>query len=191
MLPRVLEVYSFEPDPRVLPLLENNVRGKRNVEVVAAAVGAAPGRARFTLELHSEVSHLSEMGEEAVNQIVVDVVTIDAFVAARSLRVEGIKIDVEGHDLEVIEGALNVLREQQPLVLTEAHPDAALFALARRAGCRVFAFVRHTRTRRKHFAELEPGIPVPGETKMLFLVPPRLSERFLRLVAAGHEGKSS
>lgn len=182
MLPRVLEVYSFEPDPRVFALLEKNLSGRRNIEMIAAAVGATQGRARFTMERDAEVSHLSDKGEDGGNQIVVDVVTIDAFVAARRLNVEAIKIDVEGHDAEVIEGALGVLATQQPLVLTEARPDAVLFALAKRAGYRVFAYVRHPRTRRKQFAELIAEIPIRGETKMVFLVPARLGEEFARLV---------
>jgi FkbM family methyltransferase len=182
MLPRVLEVYGFEPDPRVLALLETNVLGKRNIEIVPAAVGATPGRARFTLERDSEVSHLSEIGEESLNQIEVDVVTIDSFVSTRGLIVEAIKIDVEGHDTEVIEGSLGVLEDQQPLVLTEAKPDAVLFGLTWRAGYRVFAYVRLPRTRKKHFTELFAEVPIPGETKMLFLVPHRFSEEFTRLV---------
>jgi hypothetical protein len=74
-----------------------------------------------------------------------------------------------------------VLEQQQPLVLTEARPDTVLFNLTRRAAYRVFAYVRHPRTRKKRFAELSPHLPIPGETKMLFLVPDRLSQEFIRL----------
>jgi len=181
MLPRVLSVYSFEPDPRVCVLLEDNVGGKNNVTVIPWAVGATKGRARFTLERDAEVSHLSADGEDAANQIVVDVVTIDEFVRSRALIVEAIKIDVEGHDTEVIQGALGVLKEQQPLVLTEARPDARLFELAHVVAYRVFAFVRHPRTRKKWMAELFADHAVPGDTKMLFLVPERLADEFIRL----------
>jgi FkbM family methyltransferase len=181
VLPRVAVVYAFEPDPRVRVLLEKNVGGKRNIEVIACAVGAAQGRARFTLERHAERSHLCEDGNQDDHQIVVDVVTIDAFVAARGLTVEAIKIDVEGHDTEAIEGALGVLETQQPLVLTEARADDLLFDLTRRVAYRVFAFVRNPRTRRKWFAELFTNLPIGGETKMLFLVPERFAGRFVQL----------
>jgi FkbM family methyltransferase len=181
MRPLVREIYCFEPDPRVCALLENNVRDMDNVLVIPWAVGAAKGRARFTLERDAEISHLSAAGEDAANQIVVEVVTIDDFVRSRGLTVEAIKIDVEGHDLEVIRGALGVLKEQQPLVLTEARPDAKLFELARFVAYRVFAFVRHPRTRKKWMAELFADQPIPEETKMLFLVPQRLAAEFIRL----------
>jgi FkbM family methyltransferase len=182
MLPRVLEVFSFEPDPRVRVLLEQNVGGRRKVTVIPSAVGAIPGRARFTLEQHSEVSHLADDGDDVGNQIAVDVVTIDGFVRERGLAVEAIKIDVEGHDTEVIQGALSVLARQQPLVLTEARPDAVLFGLTHQVGYRVFAFARHRRTWKKRFTELTAERPKPGATKMLFLVPQRLTAAFERLV---------
>jgi hypothetical protein len=159
-----------------------NVYGKKNVHVVHLAAGARPGRARFTLAKHSEVSRLSREGDDPGNQIVVDVVMLDRFVFSRKLMVEAIKIDVEGYDIDVIQGALHVLAKQEPLVLTEAKPDGALFVLMRKVGYRVFAFVRHKWTRKKRFVELFPDRPIPGETKMLFLVPGRLTEEFTRLV---------
>ncbi len=182
MLPGVLKVYSFEPDPRVFALLENNVGAKPKVETIPWAVGATAGRARFTLERDSAVSHLSRYGEDKFRQIVVDVATIDSFVFERGLFVEAIKIDVEGHDIEVIRGAMGVLEEQQPLVLTEARPDAELFALMQRISYRVHAYVRHPRTRKKRMAELFANVPIGGETKMLFLVPHRLKRGFAQAV---------
>jgi FkbM family methyltransferase len=178
MRPGAAAVYSFEPDPRVMPLLEKNVGGKPGMEMVPRAVGAKPGRARFILEADSEASHLAGEGDSTHAQIVVEVVTLDAFVAARDLLVEAVKIDVEGHDLEVLQGALEVLRRQEPLVLTEARPDDGLFALMAQVSYRVFAYVRHSRSRKRWFAELRAGVPVGGETKMLFLVPRRLAAEF-------------
>jgi FkbM family methyltransferase len=182
MLPRVIEVFSFEPDPRVREMLEMNIAGRGNVHVIPWAAGATPGRARFTLERDSEASHMAKEGDDPGSQITVDVVTLDTFVRKRKLVVEAIKIDVEGHDTEVIEGGLFLLAGQEPLVLTDARPDAKLFRLMRKVGYRVFAFVRQPITRKKRFVELVADVPVPGVTKMLFLVPGRLVEEFVRLV---------
>jgi len=186
MLPGVMKVYSFDPDPRVFALLENNVGAQPKVETIPWAVGATAGRARFTLERDSEVSHLSHYGEDKFRQIVVNVVTIDSFVFERGLAVEAIKIDVEGHDIEVIRGAMGVLEQQQPLVLTEARPDAELFALMQRISYRVHAYVRHPRTRKKTVTELFVDVPIGGETKMLFLVPHRLKRSFAQAVKSLH-----
>ena len=172
MLPRATQVYAFEPDPNVRVLLENNVAQKSKIQVLPCAAGATQGRARFTLEADSAISHLAGENDNPANIITIDVVTLDSFVRTRGLTVEAIKIDVEGHDTEVIQGALHLLNDQQPIVLTEAVPSAALFALTLKVGYRVFAYVRHGRSPRKFFAELLPSQPIPGATKMLFLAPP-------------------
>jgi FkbM family methyltransferase len=179
VLPRVQAVYSFEPHPGVRVFLQQNLDKKANIEIIPCAVGATPGKASFTLELVAEISHLSGAEEKGDNQIEVDVVTVDAFVAARTLTVEAIKIDVEGHDLDVIRGSMAVLATQKPLVLTEAKPEAALFELMHQVGYRVFAYVRHPRTRRKSFLELFSDTLLPGDTKMLFLTPDRLAEKLI------------
>ncbi|SPE32319.1 putative Methyltransferase, FkbM family [Candidatus Sulfotelmatomonas gaucii] len=178
VLPHVKAVYSFEPDPRVRVFLEKNLSGRPAIEIVPCAVGSTEGKAPFTLERHSEISHLSGREDQAGSQIEVDVVTIDAFVARRSLTVEAIKIDVEGHDAEVIAGSLEVLAQHKPLVLTESKPDAVLFDMMRRVAYRVFAFVRNSRTRERKFVELRSPGAAMGETKMLFLVPDRLAGQF-------------
>lgn len=187
MLPRVTAVYCFEPDPRARRMLEDNVKNQQNVFVFPWAVGEAAGRARFVLEEHAELSHLGTETDDPNKFIVVDAVTIDSFVSTRHLEVEIIKIDVEGHDAEVVLGATRVLREQQPLVLTEAKFDTVLLAIARQVSYRVFAYVRLRGVRIKPLMELIPDQPLPGETKMLFLVPQRLANRFEELAAKEHD----
>jgi len=171
MLPRVTAVYAFEPDPRVRIFLEKNLANKPTAEVLPFAVSSVPGKARFTLEGNTDISHLSKGDEQTVNQIEVDVITLDAFVTSRNLAVEAIKIDAEGFDTEILQGGLTLLAHQSPLVVTEATPDALLFSIAARVGYRVFAFLRHPSTRQRSFAELLPQLPISGQTKMLFLVP--------------------
>ncbi|HAM70537.1 MAG TPA: hypothetical protein DCM86_02725 [Verrucomicrobiales bacterium] len=186
MLPRVAAAYCFEPDPRTRRLLEANLAGNPRTEILPFAVGERSGTAHFTMEACAAVSHLTAPGDPqgAGTQIQVEVLTVDRFVGERKLRVGAIKIDVEGHDTEVIAGALGVLRDQGPLVLTEAKPDALLFDLAARARYRVMAYVREPRSREKSFQELSATVPCPGETKMLFLVPAARAASLRRAAAA-------
>jgi FkbM family methyltransferase len=177
--PKVSSVFSFEPDPRVRLSLERNVRNKSKIEVIPYAVGATEGKARFVLEQDSEISHLSAIGGDNDKQIEVEVTTIDAFVAARRLKVEAIKIDAEGHDIEVIKGALTTLTEQKPVVLMECEPDTDLFRIARKLSYRVFAYARQPETRKRFFTELLLEVPTPGNTKMIFLVPDGLAENIM------------
>lgn len=49
----------------------------------------------------------------------VGVVSLDEYFAARSRRISAIKIDVEGHEFAVLQGAKNILEQDAPLLVFE------------------------------------------------------------------------
>jgi FkbM family methyltransferase len=177
VLPRISGVHAFEPDPRALTVLRANVAGHANAHIHSLAVSKGTGKSFFILEPNSEVSHLADPSTQPSDERCdIEVTTIDNFVAERGLRITGIKIDVEGADLDVIEGAVRTLESQFPLVLTETKPGERLFKMIRPLGYKVFAYVKHPNTSQFTFQE------IVGEgnfqTKMLFLVPTRLQGTF-------------
>jgi FkbM family methyltransferase len=177
--PKCTVVYSFEPDPRALSGLQRNIGGNPKIQLIPFAVGEKRGPGHFTLEPDCEVSHLSAADDQGGQRIDVEITTVDDFTSTRGVQVEAIKIDAEGHDFAVLKGALNTLIEQNPIVLAESIPDAALFGFASSANYRVFAYLRQRETRKRSFAELLATAPIPGETKMLFLVPEHLTSRII------------
>jgi FkbM family methyltransferase len=172
----VAHVVAFEPDPRNLPYLR--AIASPRLTVVDAAVDRVSGTRLFELGTDPATSHLADKGIE------VAVVTIDEFVLMKAIRnVTGIKVDVEGSDLNVLEGAQQTIRRDQPLVLTEftrsdTNDEERLLALCAQLGYRPLAFVRpgigegHPRDRRMS------SLPVERQWryKMVFLVPPRLQD---------------
>jgi FkbM family methyltransferase len=175
-LPRVAAVHAFEPDPRTVAVLRQNLAAYPNAHVHTQALGNHAGTAKFVLEDSSEMSHIADSSGDGAKLHQVELTTIDRVVAELKLKVTGIKVDAEGVDIDVIEGARETLKTQAPLVLTEAHPDTRLFDLIQPLGYRVFAFVRKPKDPALRFQEI-----VCGDhhwTKMLFLVPPRLGEEF-------------
>jgi hypothetical protein len=55
-------------------------------------------------------------------QFQVSVTTIDAYCRSLNIKPSLIKIDVEGFEFSVLNGARNTLRELRPSVLVELHP---------------------------------------------------------------------
>lgn len=112
------KVYSFEPHPRSFQRLEVAARGQlvaRNM-----ALGSAPGT--FTLfdrvdvngsshaSLYREV--ISQIHKQEVVATEVTVETLDRFAAQEGIDyVDFLKIDTEGNDLAVLQGAESLLRE--------------------------------------------------------------------------------
>jgi FkbM family methyltransferase len=120
-------VVAFEPNPRNLAFLHRHVgmNAIRNVRVIDAAASSTLGRLRFSCtDTESSMGHVSDVGT-----IEVAATTLDHAVFATGVRApDVIKIDVEGHEAPVLEGATRILDRFGPAVLLEVGEE-------NRAGC--------------------------------------------------------
>ncbi|MFA0733280.1 MAG: hypothetical protein LKKZDAJK_002689 [Candidatus Fervidibacter sp.] len=118
-------VYAFEPLPENFSVLCENVRLNGYEGIVVAenkAVGAQTGRQRFRrgqwrpddLDPLTSVSCLDPQGD-----LEVEVVALDDYFADR--RVDFLKIDVEGAEGMVLEGAQKLLKRWTPILLISVH----------------------------------------------------------------------
>lgn len=128
---RVPHVTCIEPQPDLAAFLHKVVPA--NVTVVEAAVSDAPGRAQLCLpeRRHGANALASLHGDPARAEIVhdVEVIRLDDLDV---VDVGFIKIDVEGHERAVIDGASALIRRDRPRLLMEAeqrHLDEPLTEL--------------------------------------------------------------
>ncbi len=127
---RFAEVVAFEPHPITSLLLELNTRinSLANVSVQPYALSDADGYAELADAGFDNVgaSSLERGRASGMNH---RVKLRQASVAVRDItnrRVSLIKLDVEGHELKVVMGLADLLREQHPIVAFEANsPEQA------------------------------------------------------------------
>jgi len=99
-------VIAVEPDPATAELLRENIGlNSFDIEVLQAAATNRPGVVRLTEGLDA-MNHLDDSGDLEVRAI-----TIDSLLGNR--RARGIKVDVEGAERLVIEGARAALSERR------------------------------------------------------------------------------
>lgn len=121
-------VYAFEPLPHVAAEARANAErnGLANVEVVEVAAGDRDGTASLVVTRHPGGATLSQadVGGDAVGRVAVRTVRLDDLVAARIIRPpDAVKIDVEGVELEVIDGLRRTIAARRPVIVCEL--DAA------------------------------------------------------------------
>lgn len=119
-------VYSFEPTPSTRSVLKEVVKINgcdHNVRVRSEAVSKQKGTFFFydTGDLVSNANSLVQTDRSA-NKIEVNAVSLDEFAEEQNAVINCLKIDVEGAELDLLEGAKNVFKKMRPAALLSLHP---------------------------------------------------------------------
>jgi FkbM family methyltransferase len=113
-------VYSFEPVPSTFEFLTLNAalaatQGLR-IQARQAAVSSKTGELVIEHREHSTLNQVREAANESdAKSDRIPSITLNDFLRTTAItgRVKLLKVDVEGHELAVLEGALNVLQSRQ------------------------------------------------------------------------------
>lgn len=115
-------VHAFEPNPALLELLGHTLRRNRanHVHLHPVALGAAPGRLELRIpRRNAGAASLTRNRDDAdCRAVCVPVRTLTEVVKEHRIGpIRLIKIDVEGFEREVLEGAQEVLRAEPPAAI--------------------------------------------------------------------------
>lgn len=125
------QVISFEPNPLAYYWLKQNIELNRlrNVEVYPVALGSNCGHTTLNIALDENMESSSIISSHVegtiIKEVKVPILTFDKFVKLRGInKVDLMKIDVEGYELEVLKGCEKVLSNSiiKRLVI-EVHRD--------------------------------------------------------------------
>jgi FkbM family methyltransferase len=119
-------VFALEPDVVMVRLLRRSARlnpGSAPVEVISCAVSESVSLARFNIAMRSRSSNylegfgMSQTGGIRETETVLKV-TLD-WLADKIAMPDVVKIDVEGAELDVLRGAVRMLRACRPILIFE------------------------------------------------------------------------
>jgi FkbM family methyltransferase len=115
------EVIAVEPNPRYANLLRNGTKG--NVKVIEGAVSDRSGEAVMRVPVADEelgmatIEPQNSLHHVDTTSLPVKLLTLDSLATT---GVSFIKVDVEGHELAVLRGALGIISRDLPAILVEA-----------------------------------------------------------------------
>jgi FkbM family methyltransferase len=175
-------VAAFEPSPRERRRLRIHLRLNRLrlVDVVPCAVAAAEGEGTLTTVISGNTgrnSLLPPQTTDPTEPIRVETTTIDSYLTQKRVeRVDIVKIDTEGAELQILEGAENLLRKMRPLIICEVldqstcpwgYPAREIITKLRHHGYEWFEILRDGSVRRhstqSEYPDLKNYLAVPKE----------------------------
>lgn len=105
-------IYSFEPVPQAFARLQKNTAHLPQVECINVALGNEPGEASITTDRDGQNTLIA--GVSSAGSVIARVSTLDDFCADRNIqRVDLLKIDTEGFETFVLNGASRMLSKGQ------------------------------------------------------------------------------
>jgi FkbM family methyltransferase len=131
------KVFAFEPLPRNLFYLKEHIRLNKitNTTVIEAAVCDRSGTAYFKQVNSRLMGYLSETGWLQVNTV-----TLDDLVSQGKIPLpDFLKIDVEGAETAVLQGAKAILAQKHPVIFLSSHGD-----IVHKQCCDILGFLNYS-----------------------------------------------
>jgi FkbM family methyltransferase len=117
------QVHSFEPVPEAFEKLKRNVAlndDKPNAQLNRLSLGESSGK----VELHvfeglpEGHSSISDLGRTDYKTVQCPMVTLDSYLKEKNIeRVDFVKVDIEGAELQFLKGATSLFRQNAPPIL--------------------------------------------------------------------------
>jgi FkbM family methyltransferase len=121
----VREVLAFEPSPTTFALLERNLNRAAvdNVRLVNAGLGAVAGRSQLTFSPDNRAGgYVSDLTAASMGHTceTIEIRRLDEVDGEMGLEpVDFVKIDVEGFEGHVLDGGMELLQRDRPVVVLE------------------------------------------------------------------------
>jgi FkbM family methyltransferase len=124
-------VMAFEPDPDNAQVVQENAAKNdfAQISMFCAAVSDQPGSVRFQRSPCDGASRMSGMligdnspAAQKSEVLSCSAVSLDSFCSSHPAP-DLIKIDVEGAEIQVLEGARSLLRQKKPVLIIEVHDE--------------------------------------------------------------------
>ena len=116
------QVWAFEANPKTFEILEKNIELNEAKGIRAFACGL--GRTKETQVLYDNWSinrgaASTVVKSEQAEGTEIQILPLDEVTTGQGIHVDLIKIDVEGMELQVLEGAKNTILKDQPILIVE------------------------------------------------------------------------
>ena len=122
-------VYSFEPDPQLFKILKENteINNLTNVSLFQMALSDKNGVAKFSINKIQDGDNRLDSQSMTENTIDVKTIKLDRFSEENNLKIDFIKMDIQGSEPKVFAGMKKVVSKNPQLkIITEFSPKTII-----------------------------------------------------------------
>ena len=121
---RVSKVIAFEPHPKISEMLEKSIELNQlhNIILIKKPVGDMKKKVSYNLSVIPMYSgvNINNNVDSAIETIEIQSIDLDTALSMEN-KVDWLIIDVEGFEINVLNGARNILKKYSPKIIIEAH----------------------------------------------------------------------
>ncbi|MFD0977936.1 FkbM family methyltransferase [Salinimicrobium gaetbulicola] len=120
------KVFSFEPHPVTFDILKDNININQSTNIYPnqLALGSANKKGEIFERLHINRGAASLVNSDNKNGFPIFIEKLDSYIERKSIKkLNLLKIDVEGYELEVLKGALKSIKKFKPIICLEYSTD--------------------------------------------------------------------
>lgn len=110
-------VFAFEPEPDNFKILQKNINQNKadNIMAINSAISSKRGSAFLFLNPGNTGDNRLDLSQPGWKGIIVRTISLDAFFGAYSGKIDFIKIDTQGHEIEILAGMTEILNRYRKL----------------------------------------------------------------------------
>lgn len=113
------KVFSFEPNKQTFQVLKVNASLANNIECYNCGISNKNSEAWMVFN-KVNVGGARVVSTSQDNSVAINLATLDAMIR-REEKINFIKIDVEGHEYEALQGSEETIRRNMPIIMFEQH----------------------------------------------------------------------
>tara|TARA_S200000501_G_scaffold361755_1_gene390403 strand:+ start:2332 stop:3027 length:696 start_codon:yes stop_codon:yes gene_type:complete len=133
-------IYCFEPQSSIFKNLKSKFKNKTNISFFKLAISNANRFKRLNINVKTSTSTFSSYNQNSIwkkikdflltgfknksiiNSEIVQTISLDNFCRKKKIKIiDLLKIDTEGHELQVLKGSKNLLKDKIKFILIEFH----------------------------------------------------------------------
>jgi len=114
-------IYSFEPHPEIVKVFEKSIQKNKINNIITENVAVGNTTESVMINLYGQTSNIIDIGDTVVKRTLIKQIKLDDYLIEHNIIPNFIKIDVDGYELEVLEGLKIAIARYRPIMVVETN----------------------------------------------------------------------